>query len=402
MTSEASGSVDESSQVTGHTSTEVVVDQENHRKEAGTTIKTVGGEIKTPAYCLLDGLFDDTHVQYPITSLPAILGREHAQPPKDFVSLGQAPAVSRQQCRIDYHPHPTGILSSEGDNKFTFRPQKIEKPVDKDGIPKKGHFYTITSLGKNPTFVDKHPLELGETLVLKNGAAIRMGNARYKLYFLLPQQESKATMKISLKRNEPAVVPATVTSSPSSSPPTKKPKKSATASAATPSSAPAGWPTLQAEIDSLSTDELLRQLSDAIENDLWERRHQLIGSTLSYRAVLEAAAAAEIREMAETGGGVARTDIMKWIAESDRFATWVQQMLSKLEDKSYQSSITKALIKANFVRTASSGRYIKWLLPEQAAKAASGGESKKDDSRGGNEQEEESEDDAEENDDGKE
>jgi hypothetical protein len=60
---------------------------------------------------------------------------------------------------------------------------------------------------------------------------------------------------------------------------------------------------------------------------------------------------------------------MDWIADSDTFRKWVEQMATKLEPKSYQSSITKAMVKAEYERTSSTGRYIKWLLPKQFRKS---------------------------------
>jgi hypothetical protein len=107
----------------------------------------------------------------------------------------------------------------------------------------------------------------------------------------------------------------------------------------------------------------MQQLSAALDAGTWERRQQLIGATISSRAVLEAAKDPAILKLAEEDGAVSRGDIMNFIAESPRFEGWVKQMLSKLEDKSYQTSITKALLRAGYIRTGSSGRYIKWLLP---------------------------------------
>jgi hypothetical protein len=118
---------------------------------------------------------------------------------------------------------------------------------------------------------------------------------------------------------------------------------------------------MQSEIESLSTNQLLLEMKAANDADIWDRRHQLIGSTLSYRAVVEATHDTEWYE--REGGTVSRSAVMDWVAASEKFGGWVEQMLSKLEQKSYQASITKGMIKAGYIRTTSSGRYIKWIVP---------------------------------------
>jgi hypothetical protein len=129
-----------------------------------------------------------------------------------------------------------------------------------------------------------------------------------------------------------------------------------------------GWPTLQAELDSMTDDALLRHLEAGIEEENWDRRQQLVGSTLSYRAVQAAARSKTIQTSAKANGGASRSEIMGWIEKSEKFGKWRALMLTKLEIKSYQASITKALIRAEFERTGTSGRYIKWLLPKSLLK----------------------------------
>ena len=120
---------------------------------------------------------------------------------------------------------------------------------------------------------------------------------------------------------------------------------------------------LQTELDALPVDTLLERMDEAVNSERWERKHQLLGSTISLHAVNDATRAPEIRELAKDGG-VPRVDIMRWIRESPKYGPWVEQMNSKMEAKSYQNTITKALLKAGNVRTGTGGRYIKWILPD--------------------------------------
>jgi hypothetical protein len=330
----------------------------------------VGGSSKKRAYALLDGFLQDPkddsppeRLSVPVTRLPATLGRTHATSEPNFLGLGKAKAISRQQCRIDYRvvSGTLGQLQAKP-NEFTYQPNKLVKddfvnPNDEE-LDEQG-FYTITCLGKNRIFVNGYKVEQGETALLNSGSALRIAN--YCLYFFLPVTRSTATMQIGKKRKR-----SSDDSSKSSSPKRTKPIAVNASTASSTSVQKSSSTTLQAELDSLSTQDLLDQLTHAIDSGVWERRHQLIGSTLAFRAVM---VAAEDPELQDAPTGVSRGQVMDWIADSDTFRKWVEQMATKLEPKSYQSSITKAMVKAEYERTSSTGRYIKWLLPKQFRKS---------------------------------
>lgn len=129
---------------------------------------------------------------------------------------------------------------------------------------------------------------------------------------------------------------------------------------------------LQAELDELPVDTLLERMEEAVKAEKWERKHQLLGAAISLHAVNDATRAPRIRELA-ADGGVSRTEIMRWIKESPKYGTWVEQMNGKMEAKSYQNTITKSLLKAGNERTGSGGRYIKWIIPDVALKPNSDG-----------------------------
>ena len=187
----------------------------------------------------------------------------------------------------------------------------------------------------------------------------------YSLYFLLPTdiQNPPKTMDIPLAGATDDKISPTNTKNVGIN------KRKMPSSAATPSpEMPKGkkpktapFAQLQQELDALSIGTLLERMNEAVESERWERKHQLIGSTIALHAVKDATAAPEIRGQA-SDGGVPRTEIMKWIKESPKYSVWVKQMMSKMEAKSYQNTITKALLKAGHIRTGSGGRYIKWIL----------------------------------------
>jgi FHA domain len=342
----------------------------------------VGGKITKEALCLLDGIQEDagnSRVILSIRRLPATLGRTHDSSDRNFVGMGSAKALSRQHVRIDYRV-PTakggcGHIQSKVGYKAEFF-YNTEDPVtaseivmsdSEANLPSTG-FYSMTCLGKNRVLVNGKRLEQGQTALLQSGSAIRIAN--FALYFFQPSTPSEKTLLI--RDNV--------------SPAAKKRKLSLGVSSAIPAVAGSGTgegiatgtsskPTLQAEIEGLTTKELLKQMKSAVTEDVWDRRHQLIGSTISYRAVLEATHDPAFFQMAiQSDGLVSRGEVMDWIAASGTFGTWVGHMLSKMEAKSYQASVTKSLIKAGFTRTASTGRYIKWHLPASLYKPAQKGE----------------------------
>jgi hypothetical protein len=133
--------------------------------------------------------------------------------------------------------------------------------------------------------------------------------------------------------------------------------------------------TLTKEMEALPVKSLLKIMDDAVSKGLWERKHQIIGSTLCYHAVRSAGSSKEIQQEIldnnttttttttgnnnkDKGPGVSRTTIMEWIENSKQYKIWVQQMLSNMEPRSYQASITKSLLKAGFSRTSGAGRYM--------------------------------------------
>jgi hypothetical protein len=356
--------LDENEETTQHLNEETLREHNEQMEEdsAPEHQPILGGTLETPAFCLLDGVLmaeEQQRVTFPISRLPAILGRTHKTRDTNVIGMGAAKALSREQCRIDYWCHETGRLeqTSQESQEFEYvedASSKDEMKPPKDDEP----FYSITCLGKNRIFVNGARVDQGATMPLPAGAAVKIST--FFLYFLLPNKPSTRTMQVKLKKQQQprAAAPAT----------TNKRKADQSEGGAQKQPQPAakrarGFSSIQAELDTLSTDELRRQLTAAIEEDIWERRHQLIGSTLSGRAVVAAAQASELREKEKESSGLTRGQVMEWIAASDAFAEWSLQMQTKLETKSYQSSITKAMVKAGFTRTASSGRYIKWFMP---------------------------------------
>ena len=373
---------------------------------------SLGGPIDTPAFGLLDGIFEDpetgshTRVTIPLTRLPATLGRSHDTDDPLFFGLGKKKALSRKQCMIYYRDIQGGRVewdNKEGDLVYV-KPTGEGEKSDKDDLPKRG-FFVIECLGKNRILVNKERVDQGNWARIESGTPIRISS--YMLYFLLPTDATSKEHFIPSKKRKSAPVgpittksmdPAPVSSNASvasnskagDAPPLKKAKTTMGAN-------------FQAELDALPVENLLEQMTEAINNNEWERRHQLIGSTISMHAVRHAATDPEIQAKA-LDGGVSRSAIMAWIEDSDMYSDWVRQMLTKMEARSYQAAITKSLLKAGFVRTGTSGRYIKWLLPpdikiitdapakkEKKSKKGEGqeDEEEEDDDEGGEEENEE-------------
>lgn len=300
----------------------------------------LGGTSSEPCFCLLDGFFvdpeshqDKRRVTIPITKLPALLGRSHINDNPNFFGLGEKKALSREHFRIVYQypqggsahfDHEKGKLSYDLHGSAALIDQSSSENVQEND-PTHG-FFVLECLGKNKVFVNGSRVPQGKGAILKSEYAIRVSS--YTLYFLTPTDVQPSVLNRSFKKNKAE--------------------------------------SIQGEYDSLPTDILLTRMTDAIESGTWERKHGMLSATIALRAVYDAALdPRNIARAAEgKGEGIARTELMKWIATSPKYKQWVEQINAKMEVRSYQALISKTLLKAGYTRTGTSGRYVKWVLPE--------------------------------------
>lgn len=338
--------------------------------------RTLGGASQVDAYCLIDGFLvrdddkDDTNnndyqrVTVPVTRLPAVFGRDHDVKEDDninFFGIGTLKQFSRQHFRIDYWcNNSNGRLGQfqksselfqwdEEDNNNNRRPDDSSSELmNPENINLSKPFFTVTCLGKNGLFVQGKKVEKDKSIVVQDKTAVKASS--FCFYFLQPSNLSYQTVSIPPSSRQKQSRAIDRDNDSIDSPPCKKKR---------------GFSGLQAELDLLSTEDLLKQLNTAIETNTWERKHQFVGSTISTRAVAAAAQAPDLHALAaKSGGSLERSEVMDWIAASEQFSKWSQQMLLKLEAKSYQASITNAMVKGGYTRTAEKGRYIKWILPK--------------------------------------
>ena len=322
--------------------------------------RTLGGATQVDAYCLIDGFLareendapqgDYQRVTIPVTRLPAIFGRDHdvKDNRSNFFGIGTLKQFSREHFRIDYWCNGRlGQFQSSETFQWDENSPDTSELMNPDQVDLTRPFFTVTCLGKNGLVVQGRKVEKDKSMVVKDQTAVKASS--FCFYFLQPSNPSYQTISMPSNHHKSIVIERDNDSI--DSPPCKKRR---------------GFSGLQAELDLLSTEELLDQLNTAIETKAWERKHQFVGSTLSYRAVMAAAQAPELHELAEKSGGGAleRAQVMDWIAASEQFSKWSQQMLTKVEAKSYQASITNAMVKAGYARTAEKGRYIRWILPK--------------------------------------
>jgi hypothetical protein len=321
----------------------------------------IGGRSKEPCYCLLDGFFEDpesgemSRITIPITKLPVTIGRSHDKDIDDphFVGLGSKKALSRKHCRLSYRDAPGGKVEWDANKQELAYKEPAGGGKGKQGhaalnldqskLPDRG-FFVVECLGKNRILVNQGRVEQGNAAVLASGSSLRISS--YTLYFLRPTDSNPVEHVVIL--------------APTSSKKRKTPDSAPSSSAAAKKGSNKAQ---QDELDSLPVENLLEKMTEAIDNNEWERRHQLIGATIALRAVRDCALDPNIQSVA-LDGGVSRSEVMVWIEESSKYSTWVQQMLTKMEPRSYQAAITKCLLKGGFTRTGSSGRYIKWFLPK--------------------------------------
>ncbi len=133
------------------------------------------------------------------------------------------------------------------------------------------------------------------------------------------------------------------------------------------------------EEDELSVEELMQKMSDAIKVNQWDRRQQMLGTTIAHHAVLDAARSTECQKIAKKMNGTvsryvvahslspcsfpsfyvyfsrfasqlfvleytvpflkyilyygSRSEIMKWIKNSPKYYNWVSEMQSRMNSK---------------------------------------------------------------------
>jgi len=90
----------------------------------------------------------------------------------------------------------------------------------------------------------------------------------------------------------------------------------------------------------------------------------MMSGTIMNYAVRDASHDTHLQKRSRAEGGLARSEIIDWIAASDTYKMWVDRVMEKLEVKSYQSNISKALMKEGYTRIGTTGRHVKWTLPE--------------------------------------
>jgi hypothetical protein len=113
----------------------------------------------------------------------------------------------------------------------------------------------------------------------------------------------------------------------------------------------------------MSTEDLIEEIT-ALESHQLEHRHKLIRGVVIAHGVMDAARAKPIRKLAKKAGGVSKGAIMSWLAESPKYSGYVEHTLRTMELESYRTNISRALLKAGFVRIGSTGRFVKWQLPK--------------------------------------
>jgi len=236
------------------------------------------------------------------------------------------------------------------DDEWSYTPSQSEGELNlirKKGtiLPTEG-FYAIECLSKNKIMVDGHRVEQGHIALLNHGSTIKM--LTFTLYFLLPEDCPSNPTVVSVPLPAKEVDDDSDDDAESiSAPPQKKIKKEND----------------DQHADQRTLSELMAEFLHAIESGNFERKHSMISTSILQHAVVDATKDAKLREQSKTEGGVSRATLMDWIASSDVYGKYVTALLTKLEMKSYQQNLSRALIRAEFTRIGTTGRHIKWILP---------------------------------------
>lgn len=164
----------------------------------------------------------------------------------------------------------------------------------------------------------------GETAVLRQGSTIKF--LTYTLYFLLPESnEKRKVISIPSEKVDD-----------STEPPQKKIKKEKEDS--------------KLEEESMSLDQMIKEFLHAVSSDTFERRHSIISTGILQHAVDDCANDGKMQALSIKEDGVSRSVIMDWIAANSVYSEYIKALLTKLEMKSYQQNVSKALKHCEYER----------------------------------------------------
>ena len=237
---------------------------------------TFGGSCDTTCFALLDGRVTDPETeetsafQIPLTKLPAVLGRSHETANPNFFGLGRRKALSRKQCVIYYQDANGGCvewdthaLKYKETGSWDYKKTTLKTPIDK--LPAEG-FFVLECLGRNSITVNKQKVEQGESIVLESGSPIRI--SQHRLYFLLPMDAPPRKHLI----QETSSTPTTVTKG--------KRRLSLDSSSTSPAKKVKGLQSYTESLETMTTQELLHVMTNAITANVWDRKNQMVGTVL--------------------------------------------------------------------------------------------------------------------------
>jgi FHA domain. len=313
-------------------------------------------------------LSTETVITVPLTTFPAILGRSQTTQNKHIFDLGNCKQLSRQHAVIFFADVYGGRIGRWEDmesndikteDDWMYRPPKSKTKMDiKQWIKKKGcavpkeGFYAIECLSKNKVYVDGNRVEQGGMAILYHGSTIKM--LTYTLYFLLPEEgvaQDQHPRVITVPN--PMAGQDVEMDDASTGPPFKKIKKEK----------------MDPETVELPLPELIKEFLDAIDTDKFERKHSMMSTSILQYAVQDVSKDMEIHNMCKSEGGVPRSVIMDWISNNETYSKYVAALLTKVEIKSYQQNLSRALIKGGFTRLGTTGRHVKWIVPDNPGTA---------------------------------
>jgi hypothetical protein len=183
---------------------------------------------------------------------------------------------------------------------------------NKKTLPTTG-FWAIKCLGKNKIQVGGMHIAKGQVALLTHGTTLKL--ASHQLYFLLPKEATAPfdTMKVP----NPAYVhdhSTTGVKQHKQSTPNKKggfggiKKETDHADDASSLIAPAGG--LGGAVNDMhehyTAEELMAIMDEAVRNNQWERRHQMVGTAVAFHGVMDAGRSKEIQHIAQREGGASR------------------------------------------------------------------------------------------------
>ena len=117
-------------------------------------------------------------------------------------------------------------------------------------------------------------------------------------------------------------------------------------------------------LDCKTTLELFQVVDDLMYKGIFNRTLQNYSSAIMLHGIRDLCQDPIIQESNFKEKGLSKDKISIWLETSRLYGPWFKFLKNHMKSKSFDSNLTRALLKLNFGKHGTSGRYVHWIIPE--------------------------------------